>query len=407
MGSGTIKVKNQLVPFVIASLLCAGGVQAQEEKETGLQLGASVTGTYSDNYLRLAKDEAPSTPNGSKSDFIIDSNVFLGWRQRVGRQMVWADVDVGRRLHTKNTVLDKTLLASAVGMDWQVGARCDGTLEISYDRTQGDFESIDDVVNNVRKSRQSRGDLACGGPGRSNIVAGGYLDDSKNTAPSRALNDSNAQNAYFGLGYKLGIDDSIDFVVRKTWRQYENRLTALGNEDRNVQTDYAVEVQKGFGPRLTIDGWAGHSKINERDETEAGFSGFSGRLGVNYDLAGRHLINVSVFRELETAQTLVASFVRKGGIAGSLRSNLGPRLSLTADFERSRRNIEIREEFLELNLDQNERDVSTLFALGGTYKIGRSLEAYLRGRFSKRNADVDGFDYSEKAVIFGIRYSYN
>jgi len=214
---------------IAVSLACIMGVStvvfSQEEKR-GLTLSASAVGTYSDNYLRLSDAKVAERPLLAPQEYFLETNATLGWNQKIGRQYLSVNADAGYRFNKNNSYLDTEFINADAALNWSLGSKCEGSISISYNRAQGDFESLNDILPNSVTRKSAAADAVCLFTSRLAVVVGGDIYGADNSAASRSLNDLESQEVRTGLKLSLRGDDYISFMANQVWRQYNNRFVS-------------------------------------------------------------------------------------------------------------------------------------------------------------------------------------
>lgn len=396
----TIKVMS------IAYALSASGAVIAQDEDPGLKFSATATGTYSNNYLRLSGVSASERPMLVPQEYSLVTNAILGWNQKVGRQYVYVNADAGYRFNKNNSYLDTESISANAGINWKLGAKCNGGFATSYTRSQGDFESLDDIIHNQISRKSISADARCLIASRWGVVFGANADGSDNSAMSRSLNDLKQQQLSTGLRLELKGDDYISAMVRQIYRQYDNRIVAPNTFDKNKQLNIGLELQKSFGPRITVDGWLGYSKLTNEILPAINFKGISGRANLSYSIGARHVATLGARREVESNANLTASHINVKAISFDLASNWGARMHSRIAVSQDIRDIALLPMFVSGSSFNNAHDKTRMVNASLGYDVGRLVTVTLSGRIADRNALLDRFDFSEKAVMFSLNFRY-
>lgn len=397
--------KAQIIVAFAASLGLSGASFAQDG-ERGLTLSASATGTYSDNYLRLSDAKAAERPSLIPEEYSLATHAQIGWAQRIGRQNLSFNADAGYSFYKNNGNLDSENISTDAALNWKAGAKCSGVFTASYNRSQGDFETLEDILHNVISRKAAAANAHCLFSSRLGVVFGANVSGSDNSAITRSSNDLKQQQVNAGLRLSLRADDYINIFASQLWRQYDNRVLALGRGDENKQLNLGVEIQKAFGPRITLDGWLGYSKLTNQIDSILDYSGLSGKAGITYTIGGRHVAKLGVRKELDSSANLSASYIKVKGISFNVSSKWGAKIHSEFSVSHNEREIALSPTVVfgsELN---NAFDKTKMASASVGYDIGRLVTLRLSGRIADRNAAQNYFSYTEKAVIFGLSFRY-
>ncbi len=396
------------VPIILAFafLLSVSTASFSQDKERGLTLSATATGAYSDNYLRLSDTKAAERPSLIPEEYSLTTNAQLGWNQRIGRQQLSFNADAGYRFNKYNRYLDSESISADAALNWKLGARCNGAISASYTRAQSDFEVLDDILHNVVSNKAAKASTNCSFGARLGIVLSGNISGADNSAATRSINDLKQHQLGAGLRLSLRGSDYISLMASQIWRQYDNRFVALGRSDENKQLNLGVEVQKSFGPRITLDGWLGYSEVTNPNEPTINSSGFSGKAGISYKIGGRHLARFSARQEIDSSANLTASHMKIKGLNLSISSKWGAKIHSDITISQDERDIALAPSIMGLGVLNNTSDKTKRASASFGYDIGRLVTLRLSGRVAERNAAQNYFNYTEKAVMVGLSFRY-
>lgn len=395
-------------PILVAAAASLGVSSASfsQDGDRGLRLSATALGTYSDNYLRLSDAKMIDRPSLIPEEYSLTTNAQLGWNQRIGRQHLSFNADAGYRFNKYNSNLDTESVSADAALNWKLGARCKGVIAASYARSQGEFEVLDDILHNIVSKKVAEANTHCSFGARLGIVLNGDISTADNSAAMRSINDLEQRQLGASLRLSLRGDDHISLMARQIWRQYANRIVALGQSDENKQLNLGVEVQKSFGPRITLEGWAGYSKLTNENAPTLNYDGFSGKASISYNVGRRHLATFGASQEIDTSTSLTASYIKAKGMYFSISSKWGAKLHSDLELKQDERDIALVPIIIAGSAINNIYDKTKRVSASFGYDIGRLVTLNLSGRLAKRNARLDYFDYTEKAVMVGFSFRY-
>lgn len=387
--------------------LGVSGASFSQDGDQGLTLSATATGEYSDNYLKLSDAKVAERPSLIPEEYSLLTNAQIGWNQRIGRQVLSFNADAGYRFNKNNGYLDTESVATDAALNWKLGSKCSGAITASYSRTQRDFETLNDILHSTISRKTAAADINCRFASRLGVVVGGGVSGSDNSALTLSVNDLKQQQAKAGFRLSLRGDDYISLVATQMWRQYDNRIVALNVTDENKQLNLGLEVQKGFGPRIMLGGWVGYSELTNKSTPAMNFSGLSGSASISYDIGGRHVAKLSARKELDSNANLSASYIKAKGISFSIASKWGAKMHSEFSVSQNEREVSLIPSIVAVSTFNNTYDKSQSASASFAYDIGRLVTLRLSGRVADRNAALKYFNYTEKAVMFGLSFRYN
>lgn len=405
-GNRCISVCAVPILVAVAASLGVSGAAFSQDGDQGLTLSATAMGEYSDNYLRLSDAKIAERPSLIPEEYSLKTNARLGWNQRIGRQQLSFNADAGYRFNKYNGYLDSESIASDAALNWKLGSKCSGAITASYSRSQGDFERLDDIVHNVIKQKNAAADINCLFTTRLGVVFNGDIADGANSAETRSLNDLKKRQVGAGLRLAMRGGDHISLMASKMWRRYDNRIVALNLVDKNEQLNFGVKVQKSFGPRITVDGWAGYSKLTNQNMPAVDYDGFSGNVSISYGIGGRHQAVFGARKEVDSSTGLTASYIKVKGMDVRLTSRWGVKIHSEFGISQDERDITLASAIMSGSPLFNSYDKTKTARASLSYDIGRLVTFRLSGRISDRRANLDYFNYTEKAVMLGFNFKY-
>lgn len=389
-----------------AASLGVSGAAYSQDGDQGLTLSATATGTYSDNYLKLSDAKVAERPSLIPEEYSLKTNAQLGWNQRIGRQQLSFNADAGYRFNKYNGYLDTESIATDAALNWKFGAKCSGDITAAYSRSQGDFETLDDILHNTVSRKSASAQAHCRFFSRLGVVLGGDISGSDNSALTRSVNDLKQQQARAGLRLSLRRGDYVSIMASQIWRRYDNRIVALDQSDENKQLNLGVEVQKSFGPRITLDGWAGYTKLTNQNMPILGYDGFSGKASISYNIGGRHQATFGARKEIDSSTNLTASYIKVKGMFIDLTSKWGAKIHTEFGISQDERDVALMPAILLGGSLFNSYDKTNIARASFGYDIGRLVTLRLSGRIAERKARLNYFNYTEKAVMFGLSFRY-
>lgn len=401
---------------------CAGllamSAQAQEEPNPYF-IGLRQVLTHDSNVFRV---------NDGPSDSYSTTSLLGGFDQKISRQRVYLNANIGRNLYRNQTELNNTSYGVNTGWDWETIEKLSGTLTAGLNRSLASQTDSSTVAQNVSNqvTTQHYGATARWG-GDSILTLEGAYAHNKVTYSETSTSDSNGDTASVGLYYRVGAALRLGTALRYSRSETPFGATlADGTLGPNKETGKYLDLLADWRPTSqtflnTRLSWArqSNSQIDSRD-----FSGLTGSLTGTYAPTAKISLNATLSRDAGvngTFFTLSPSTPATPGTPAptpvrglSESSQVTNSLSLGANYAATSKiavtaNANWRHAKLvdtapvagTTTLATYERsDNSRLYSLGLTYAIARSWD--LGCSYSRSTRDLDA-----SAIAAGISYSAN
>jgi hypothetical protein len=277
-----------------------------EDVANRARLGMEVRVQYDDNILRLDEDR-PASPDRSKDDVRTAVSAVVDVAQRISRQRVFLRGAAGYDFYRKNRFLNRERIDATGGLNWRVGARCDGEASFGYGRGQSELEELGAPLRNTRESRTLFLDGGC------TLAAGlrpdfGYRRRTiHNSATVRMRSDLNAERISAGLAYKGR--GRLDFAVALASERlgFPNRPLRDGRADATRVRSATLRVT-ARGADLIASGVLGYVEADSRNPTADRFSGLSGGASLAWVPGTRLRLSASARREVGASGNIAAGY---------------------------------------------------------------------------------------------------
>jgi len=376
----------------------------------------------------LTHDSNVFRVNDGPSDSYSTTSLLGGFDQKISRQRVYLNANVGRNLYRNQTELNNTSYGVNTGWDWETIEKLSGSLTAGLNRSlasQTDSSTLPQNLNN-EVTTQHYGATARWG-GDSILTLEGAYAHNKVTYSETSTSDSNGDTGSIGLYYRVGAALRLGTALRYSRSETPFGATlADGTLGPNTETgkyldllaDWRPSSQTFLNTRLS---WARqtNSQIDSRN-----FSGLTGSIMGTYAPTAKVSLNASLSRDAGvngTFFTLTPSTPTTPGAPAptpvrglSESSQTTNSLSLGANYAatskitvtanghwRHAKLVDTAPVAGTTTLTTYERtDTSRLYSLGVTYAIARSWD--LGCSYSHSTRDLDA-----SAIAAGISYTAN
>ena len=398
--------------------LAAMSAQAQEDPSPYF-IGVRQVLTHDSNVFRV---------NDGPSDSYSTTSLLGGFDQKISRQRVYLNANVGRNLYRNETELNNTSYGVNTGWDWQTIEKLSGTLTAGLNRSlasQTDSSTVPQNVSN-QVTTQHYGATARWG-GDSILTLEGAYAHNKVTYSETPVSDSDGDTGSIGLYYRAGATLRLGTALRYSRSEMQSGATLPdGTLAPNTETgkyldllaDWLPTSQTSLNTRLS---WArqSNSQIDSRD-----FSGLTGSILGTYAPTAKISLNASLSRDAGVngtfftlspgtpttpgtpAPTPVRGLSESSQITNS--ASLGATYAATAKITvtanghwRHAKLVDTAPIAGTTTLTTYERsDNSRLYSLGVTWAISRGWD--LGCNYSHSTRDLDA-----SAITAGISYTAN
>ena len=271
--------------------LVAMSAHAQEEPSPYF-IGLRQVLTHDSNVFRI---------NDGPSDSYSTTSLLGGFDQKISRQRVYLNANVGRNLYRNETELNNTSYGVNTGWDWQTIEKLSGTLSAGLNRalaSQTDSSTIPQNVSN-KVTTQHYGATARWG-GDSILTLEGAYAHNKVAYSETPISDSDGDTGSIGLYYRAGAALRLGTALRYSRTETQSGATLPdGTLAPNTETGKYLDLLADWQPTSqtslnTRVSWArqSNSQIDSRD-----FSGLTGSLLATYAPTAKVSLNASLSRD--------------------------------------------------------------------------------------------------------------
>jgi hypothetical protein len=371
-------------------------------------------------------------PNGP-GDSYWNANVFGGFNQRIGRQRVFGSATVGINRYFDEEQLDNTSYDFLLGLDWETAGSLSGTLDAGLRQhlaAPSASVGVPVASKNLGKTKFADARVRWGGTSLLTLEGTGRYSSVDYSDPTYASQETEGASGglalYYGGGGPLRVGLGGRYVRTKTPKALLDPLTGTfeSNTANSRNIDFFADYQV-LGQIVT------HLRLSYTDLSnsivEAGdFSGWTGRLGVNWQATGKLAVNAYVSRDagFDSAFRTVPvtpTGPSPGGFPDTTRIYENSRLTYAADLgavyaatgkidvtvgaHYSRQHIVSTSSDGVTVADETRKDTLKLAYIGANWEIRRNWIATCR--LSRELRDVSGFSpYSYDANSIGCSTRY-
>ncbi len=428
------------VPAGLAGLLWAGNAAAQDTapaapvtttagpaEPTPWYLGGGVGIFHDSNAYRV--------PNGP-ADSYWNANVFGGFNQRIGRQRVFGSAVVGINRYFDEEQLDNTSYDFLLGLDWETAGNLSGTLDAGLRQhlaAPSPTAGVPGTSKNLGKTKFADARAQWGGTSVLTLEGTARYAQVEYSDPTYASSETKGASGglalYYGGGGPLRVGIGGRYDRTKTPNALLDPLT--GDFQSNTATtrnidffvDYKVLGQIVTNLRLS------YTDLSNSILEAGDFTGWTGRLGVNWQATGKIALNAYVARDagfesaFATNVPLAPTGPSPGGFPTTNRLYENSRLTYTADLgavyaatgkvdvtagaHYSRSHVVSTSSDPVTSTEETRTDTLKVAYIGANWEIRRNWFATCR--LSRELRDVSGlspYSYDANSIGCSTRYRW-
>jgi len=364
---------------------------------------AGVAMAYDDNLFRLADDVDENVVLGesSRADWSRTSFAGIGLDWLPGRQHISASAQALDQTFQRFSFLDNTGYDSKASWTMAAGDRLTGALDIGFNRQLGSFDNFRAAVNDPIDTQY--GDLKIGYlvTPEIELLAGAGRRASKHGLASREASNSRGSHWLLGASRGTPLGNRIGFEFRHENGSNPNRdFTPLSLVDNGYQQDEGVATFTWQGGFTSVDGRLGYAwrKFDHLDYRN--FSGPSGSLDARYAWSAKLLLDVNVYRRLESLDDLFSSSISATGL--SVKSSWAPTDRIVVQGTAGYEDRQFEDSGLFVGATQPKESLQS-YGLNASYTPRPLVTLGAGYTHSQRSSDRPGFQYSDNTFNFSLQ----
>lgn len=375
-------------------------------------IDAGIDTLFDSNVLREGGSFVRST--GSRSDIIFTPNATLQAGLPVGRQQLFASVNIGRDFYTHNTSYDRSRINAGGGVNFNAGPSCSGSIFGQYSERQGTQLDLVAVVPNVQKDTTYGANANCG-RSRGLGFGGGYTrSETRNGSSIYNLLDSNTSSYTANVHYNSGLLGSLVLTGGYSDIGYPGPGSqALRGSDGIRQYSGQLSYRREIGPVLTGSIGASYFKIVPKNPTRdvngvssnLGYAGPGFDVSLNYHPGVRLSASLNASRNVTASSNVGAAYVLNSDYSVDINYKLSPRLSTGFGGSYDKRNY--RGSFASV-VDPFARTSDTLYRtyVQASYSPARRYSFNINVAQQGLRSKPSLFDYDSTTASLGLHVKF-
>lgn len=360
---------------------------AQPEVGRPLVLRAGLQWQHDSNVLR--------TSGSPFSDRIGVYTAGLTLDQTYSRQRVEIDAQIDAYRYQSTSSLDFEALNYRAAWHWGLGPDWSGRL--AAERRQWVDRLGDSAVTSglVRRTEASgllelQYQLAASWQ----ALGGLFERRQKNTDPFGQEPDSTVRGGELGFLYKLASDNNLSYRFRQGQGEY-SAAPVLADPGDFTEREHVLDLNWTGSGRLRVQGQLAYLDRSHDLRPQRDWSGWTARLGAQWDLTGKTVLGAGLVRELGAYQTTQASYFEGYRLYLAPQWQAAPKTLLRLRLEDGQRNYKGAPAGV---VAPARRDRLQAVALELQWQALRTLRLGLSAQRDERRSNQAGADYRAHRV---------
>lgn len=337
------------------------------------------------------------------SEFRITPTARLSLGRPLGRQALYLNANVGWDFHSRNPEFDRERIGVGGGLQWRLGARCAGSVDLGYSRQQAQLELFDERAPSTQERFGASIAGRCSAPGRFITSLGANTGRFDYEGGRREFADSRSWGVNGGLAYPIGARGQIGAFASHGESRFPNQRLPDGEAVVSDFTSVGGSLGYRLSPFLSLSGTLGWSTAGSNSPFRPDFDGVTWSVSAGYS-GPRIGARISTGRSVSGGDGSFANFAITESVDAVLTYRSSSRLSFSAGYGRSERDNrtgpEVPPEFRGV-----DATTERLFARANMSLL-RFLSASLAVNHTDRSASRVGFAYDNWTVIARLRASF-
>ena len=369
-------------------------------------IGASVN--YDDNIFRFSSPEQAQATLGSKvtSDVVKRLEFGVQVDLRLSRQLISLSSSLSENKFNRFDYLDNRGKTNSLRWDWRLGNNFYGALSASEDEAIAGFNETRSAVKNLRTIDRQFASINWNfTPDWTIYASREHVELGNASASSLVLNREDAITEG-GIRFLSPLNTELGLAYRIADSNFSNRtdLVRLTYGDEASQKEAIVTAAWMPSAKTKISTRLSHVNLKRNISSERDFSGFSQRLGLDYQATAKTNLNLTAYQVVLPVDDAVSTYVKLKGIEFSPTWNITTKVSLVGNFGYS------ESTYLgsagNVSSSEDRLDESTRAGLTLLYTPTQKSLVQLQYQTEKRSSNIVNADYEFNNINFLVRYNF-
>jgi exopolysaccharide biosynthesis operon protein EpsL len=363
---------------------------------------------YDDNIFRFSSPAQAKAALGSSDASDVMKRLELGVlvNLRLSRQLISLSSSLSENKFNRFDYLDNRGKSNSLRWDWRLGSNFYGELSASEDEAIAGFNETRSAVKNLRTVDRQFASINWNfKPDWTIYVSREQVKLDNESASSRVLNRED-EIVEGGVRFQSPLNTQLGLAYRVADSTFPNRAgpVKLVFGDASSQKEAIVTAAWLPGPKTRISTRLSHVNLKRNISSGRDFSGFSQRLGLDYQASDKINLNLAAYQVVSPVDDVVSTYVKSKGVDISPTWNISSKVSLSGNLGYSE-NTYLGSAGISINSEER-LDESTQAGLTLLYTPTQKSLVQLQYQGEKRTSNIVNTDYEFNNINFLVRYSF-
>ncbi|MDD5363793.1 MAG: outer membrane beta-barrel protein [Gallionellaceae bacterium] len=382
---------------LLSTLLISTGVLADEADVFNLY--ASAAYTYDSNLFRLADgvDPTPLVGKSDRSDNVLGLTAGVVINQPISQQRIKLDASVNHNAYANYGFLDYDALQYNGTWFWHLTPRISGIASMARSESLVGFDRKSDYAKTVRTSDKNLFEADYWLTGSWHALAGYVQDKQSDTTVVQQENAFNLKGWSAGARFDPGSGRTLELRYLKRDGEYANTNASFSQDEFEARLIYPFNDKTRMAATVArVD--RSHPNKPARD-----YSGWRGKLGLDWLATGKVGLNAEYRRRLESWQDVYSSYYTSDSLS------VGPYWAVTAKQKLSAGLVFSKDRYDGAPASWAgplRDDKRQALVLGWTWEPTRTIDVGASVRHERRDSNLSGLDYKDTSVGLNVRVMF-
>lgn len=363
---------------------------------------------YDDNLFRFSSPEQAKAALGSSdaSDVMnrLDFGVLVNLR--LSRQLISLSSSLSENKFDRFDYLDNRGKANSLRWDWRIGNNFYGELSASENEAIAGFNETRSAVKNLRTVERQFASINWNFKPDWTIYASREQVALDNESASSQVLNREDEIVEGGVRFQSQLNTQLGLAYRIVDSTFPNRAgpVKLVFGDASSQKEAIVTAAWLPGAKTKISTRLSHVNLKRNISSERDFSGFSQRLGLDYQATDKVNLSLAAYQVVSPVDDVVSTYVKSKGVDISPTWNITSKVALSGNLAYSE-NTYLGSAGISTN-NQERQDESMQVGLTLFYTPTQKSLVQLQYQGEKRTSNLVNADYKFNNINFLFRYSF-
>lgn len=354
----------------------------------------STTLTNDSNIFRVQDGQEALALSGTKKmdDSIRQINAGFRLNIPISLQALVLETEASKSIYSHFDDLNHTTTSAQATWNWQVGRNWSGNIGGQHLKTLSSFYEAQSVARDMKKDANIYASVGYF-PHPDWRVIGGAIqqgtDFDKRPELKKTTHSANVEVQYQNtVNTYVGVRSSATYSDLPNDENINGTLISNNYSENELSL---VAYWEGSG-KSHLSGRVGRTSRRHDDLSERDFSGSTGRLTYTWMMSGITTLNLSAWRETESRNNEITSFVITNGLSLSPVWSISPKVTVKAEIRRENNNYE-GESTTILNNEATREDTIHFASLSLDYQLRSNIGLYFAYQQERRDSNRSSSEF--------------